>query len=419
MSARQGCPASHGFDPLDASYTVDPFPVLARLRAESPTFYASELDMWVVTRYRDVERILKDTERFSGANTQRPAFPLGPRASEIVATGSPTTPTLSNGPEPKHGRVRSHCLKAFSARRLARLEPVIQERAEELVDRMLTQHRFDIVQKLTYPLPASIVFALIGFPREDWSRLKSLAADRMLFTWGRPTANQQVAVARRMSEYWTYCTEFVDRQLAYPEDCFTGDLARSHHDDPEALTADEITNVVHAVSFAGHETTTSVATSAIMRLMRHREQWDALCEDPHLIPQAVEEALRYDPALFTWRRVTTVDDADLGTTRVPAGTPVLLVIGSANHDETQFDAPDAFNIRREGARRHLTFGKGGHYCFGAPLARMEIAAMLATLSARAPGLRLSEDQEPPFHVNLVFHGPSELFLERDRGAART
>ncbi|WP_399091733.1 cytochrome P450 [Streptomyces sp. BBFR2] len=405
------CPVSAGYDPLAPAFLADPFPHLAELRTQAPVFHHPELDMWVVTRHADIERIMKDHRTFSGANTQEPVFPLNEEARALLADGFGTSPTMSNGPEPKHSRVRSHCLKVFSARRLEVLAPTVRARADELITRMLTRPRFDAVNELTYPLPASVVFALIGFPAEDTVMLKELAAERMVFTWGRATPEQQTDVAKFMVRYWKYCVDFVHRRLAEPRDDFTSDLVRVHLADPEALTVDEITNVIHAISFAGHETTTNVATSALLRLLSDRAQWEALCADPSLVPQAVEEALRYDPSLFTWRRKTT-RAVDIGGVTVPEGAKLLLQIGSANHDPQAFDDPEAFDIRREAARHHLTFGRGIHYCFGAPLARMEIGTMLELLTRRAPDLRLA-GEPVDYPKNICFRGPTELWLEHD------
>jgi cytochrome P450 len=254
-----------------------------------------------------------------------------------------------------------------------------------------------------------VVFALIGFPPQDTAMLKGLAAERMLFTWGRSTPGQQISVAKFMVQYWEYCTNFVYSRLESLADDFTSDLLRVHLADPEALTVDEIVNVIHAVSFAGHETTTNVATSALLRLLTHREQWEALCADRSLLSTAVEEALRYDPSLFTWRRMTTVDTS-IGGVDVPAGAHLLLLLGSANHDPAQFPEPEAFDITRTGASQHLTFGRGIHYCFGAPLARMEIAAMLDILATRAPGLRLLSGQQIAYPANICLRGPRALWL---------
>jgi len=407
------CPALSRYDPLAQSFLADPYLLLAEIRAEVPVFYHPGLDMWVVTRHRDIERILKDHRLFSGANTQVPVFPLREAARSILTMGFGATPTMSNGPEPKHSRVRSHCLKVFSARRLEVLAPTVRARAAALITGMLRSARFDAVAELTFPLPASVIFALIGFPAEDTAMLKELAAERMVFTWGRSTEEQQVRVAEFMVRYWQYCTDFVQDRLAQPRDDFTSDLVHVHLDCPDALSVDEIVNVIHAVSFAGHETTTNVATSALLRLLTDRQQWAALCADPSLVPQAVEEALRYDPSLFTWRRVAT-ERAEIGGVEVPAEAKLLLLIGSANHDPQVFDQPESFDLRRAGANQHLTFGRGIHYCFGAPLARMEITVMLEYLAARAPSLRLSPGASVEYPENICFRGPQELWLEWDK-----
>ncbi|CAM01906.1 cytochrome P450 [Saccharopolyspora erythraea] len=398
------------FDPLATDYLADPFPILAAIREETPVFYSSELDMWPVTRHEDIKRIFTDYETFSGAITQTPVYPLAEEAKDILAAGFHTTPTVSNCDPPKHTRVRAHNVKAFSARRIAVLEPTIRAYVTEMIDRILHQDRFDIVQEVTFPLPATIVFNLIGFPESDMEMLKGLAINRMAFTWGRSTEAEQVRIAKNQVDYWQYCTEFVASRLAEPKDDFTSDLIRTHLADPDELSVDEITNVVHALSFAGHETTTNVSSSMIQRLLTHREQWEELCADPALIPKAIEEGLRFDPSLFTWRRITT-KPVSIGGVEVPAGAKLLLLVGSANHDPAKFPDPEAFNIHRSGAQAHLTFGRGIHSCFGAPLARLEMQIMLEELTARMPGLRLVEDQDVQYHVNACFRGPVELWLD--------
>jgi cytochrome P450 len=398
------------FDPMAPDYLADPFPVLARLRHHAPVFHQPELDMWVVTRHRDIAEILKDHKQFTGANTQTPMFPLCDRAQEILAEGFGARPTMSNGPEPRHSEVRAQCMKFFTARELAELAPMVRARADELISDMLLRNRFDVVSELTFPLPASVVFALIGFPPEDTYMLKGLAAERMAFVWGNPTAEQQVEVAGFMVQYWQYCLDFVQRRLADPREDFTSGLVRIHLEDPRALTVDEIVNVVYSVSFAGHETTTNVATSALLRLLSNRPQWEALCADVTLVQQTVEEALRFDPSLFTWRRQAATD-CEIGGVPVPAGAKLLLLIGSANHDPDAFPEPESFDIRRRLPSHHLTFGKGIHYCLGASLARMEIAAVLEMLSQRAPTLRLAPGQELEYPINTCVRGPRALQLE--------
>lgn len=400
------------FDPMAPDYLADPFPILARLRDQAPAVYQPGLDMWVISRHRDVAVILKDHQRFTGANTQDPVFGLCEQARAILADGFGAQPTMSNGPEPRHSEVRAHCMKFFAAHRLAELAPVVRARADELISTMLRRNRFDAVAELTFPLPASVVFALIGFPPEDTHMLKGLAAERMAFVWGRPTERQQVDVAGLMVKYWRYCVNFVNQRLADPRDDFTSGLIRIHLDDPSTLTIDEIVNVVYSVSFAGHETTTNVTTSSLLRLLSDRAQWEALCADTGLVQQAVEEALRFDPSLFTWRRQAAMD-CEIGGVSIPAGAKLLLLIGSANHDPDAFPEPEYFDINRRLPSHHLTFGKGIHYCLGASLARMEIAAVLEMLSQRAPSLRLAPDRELEYPINTCVRGPRSLLLEWD------
>jgi cytochrome P450 len=400
------------FDPFAAEYLADPYPRLAAARADAPVFYADELDMWVVNRYADVEAIFTDPATFSAAIAQDPMFPLAEQARTTLREGGfRAGATMSNCDPPKHTRIRRHNLRAFSARRTAALEPRVRAKAEELVAAMLAKPRFDVVTDLTYPLPAYMIFTLIGFPAEDTELLKSWCGNRMAFSWGRPSVAEQTEIAGNMAKYWRYCERFVAERLAAPVDDFTSDHVRVHLDDPEALAVDEIIGVIYGLSFAGHETTTNLTTNAVRRLLENREQWAAICADPALIPGAVEEVLRYDTSVVAWRRVTTRAVA-VGGVEVPAGAKLMLMLAAADRDPARFPDPDAFDVRRADAARHLAFGKGIHFCLGAPLARMEVRIVLELLTRQAPDLELVPDQELTFPPNVAFRGPRRLLLQR-------
>jgi cytochrome P450 len=175
----------------------------------------------------------------------------------------------------------------------------------------------------------------------------------------------------------------------------------------------EITSVAYGLSFAGHETTTNLTSNAVRRLLENRDQWDALCADPALIPNAVEEVLRFDTSVIAWRRRTT-RAVRLGDTDIPAGARLLLMLGGAGRDAARFPDPERFDVHREDAGRHLAFGKGIHFCLGAPLARMEVRIVLELLTAAAPDLELVGDQRLDFPPNVSFRGPSQLWLRRRR-----
>jgi cytochrome P450 len=403
------------FDPFSADYLADPYPRLAAARAETPAFYAADLDMWVVSRYADIESIFTDPEVFSAAIAQDPVFPLAEQARTTLRKGGfRAGATMSNCDPPKHTRIRRHNLRAFSARRTAVLEPRVRAKAEGLVTGMLAQRRFDLVEELTYPLPAYMIFTLIGFPPEDTELLKSWCGNRMAFSWGRPSAAEQTAIAAGMARYWRYCERFVADRIAEPRDDFTSDHARVHLDDPTALSVDEIVGVIYGLSFAGHETTTNVTTNAVRRLLEHRDQWEAICADPTLIPNAVEEILRFDTSVIAWRRITT-RAVSIGGVEVPSGAKLMLMLAAADHDPARFPDPDAFDIHRPDAARHLAFGKGIHFCLGAPLARMEVRIVLELLTRHAPDLTTVPGQDLTFPPNIAFRGPRRLLLQRATG----
>lgn len=410
------CPVQRSFDPFAPAYLSDPYPHLARARAEAPVAYSPELDMWVLTRYADVEAVFTDPGTFSAAIAQDPLYPLAERARVVLAEGGfAPLRTMSNCDPPEHGRIRRHNLRAFSARRTAALEPGVRATAEELVtgvlDRLDTEATVDLVAGLSFPLPAYTIFALIGFPAQDTELLKSWCGDRLAFSWGRPSAADQERIAADMGRYWRYCERFVSTRLADPADDFTSDLVRVHLADPEALSPQEIASVIYGLSFAGHETTTNLTTNAVRSLLSHRDQWDALCADPALIPNAVEEVLRFDTSVLAWRRVTT-RATQVGGVDVPAGARLLLLLAAADRDPERFADPDRFDVRRPDAARHLAFGKGIHFCLGAPLARMQVRIVLELLTRLVPDLDLVPDQEPVFAPNVSFRGPQRLLLTR-------
>ncbi|GAA4711597.1 cytochrome P450 [Pseudonocardia yuanmonensis] len=408
----RGCPVRADVDPFDAAYLADPYPLLAELREHDPVAYLPVLDMWAVTRHADIDAVFRDPTTFSASIAQDPVFPPAPEAREVLA-GFRASPTMSNCDPPKHTRVRRHTARAFSARRIATVEPAIRSRAAELIAAMLREPEPDVVEALTFPLPASMIFTLIGFPPEDTEMLRGWCGNRTAFSWGRPTAEEQTGIARNMVRYWRYCEGFVHARLADPADDYTSDLLRAHLADSEDLSVDEIVNVVYGLSFAGHETTTNLTTNGLRRLLEDGARWEALCADPALVPAAVEEVLRYDTSVIAWRRRTT-RPVSVGGVDLPEGARLLLLLGAAGRDPDAHPDPERFDLHRE-PRPHLAFGKGVHFCLGAPLARLEFRILLELLTAAAPDLELVPGQVLDFSPNVSFRGPRRLRVRRRRG----
>ena len=266
--------------------------------------------------------------------------------------------------------------------------------------------------RFAHPLPGETIFRFLGFPARDDDRLKEWCSDRLAFTWGRPTEAEQVEIAEKMLAYWRYCRTFVASRAADPADDFTSELLAVHHADPEELTYREVESIVYGLSFAGHEIVSHLLSNALICLLQRRSQWDELCADASLIPNALEEVLRFESPQTSWRRVANVD-ATVAGVRVPAGTNIFLSLAAANHQPDMFDDPGGFDIHRANARNHISLGKGIHFCLGARLARFEATIMLEVLTERIPSLRLTEGQSLERFANITFRGPRELLVAWD------
>ena len=400
------CPIA--FDPFESPYLDDPYAIFPALLAEEGPRYWPDGDMWLVARHDHVDAVFRDAETYSASIAQDPIHPVHPDAREILAGGFRPIKTMSNLDGPEHTRIRRHNQVGFSPRRLRAMEPIIRATAVELIDAMPQTGEVDVVDALTHPLPASIIFSLLGFPRDDTALLKSWCGDRMAFSWGRPDRAAQMEIARDMVDYYRYCETHVERQLTEPGDSFTGDLVRIHLADPSTLSVAEITHVIYGLSFAGHETTTNLLSNMLRRLLEHRPRWESLLADRSRIDAVVLEAIRHDSSVITWRRITS-RETTLGDVTLPAGAKLLLLLGAANHDPARFEHPDAFDADRPNAADALSFGRGKHYCLGVTLAKSEAAIVLEELLARRPNLVLVP-QRYEFDPNVAFRGPRQLLV---------
>jgi cytochrome P450 len=412
------------WSPLDPEYLADPYPTAGALRDQHPVFWSEQLGHLVVTRMEDIEQVFVDPDTFASTNVQDPIYPLCPAAGEIL--GAPDfdpVAVMSNRPEPDHARIRVFTRKGFGNRRLRTLEDYMRDRATVLLDEMIASGSpAEYVKALAFPLPAEIVFRFIGFPPEDDAMIKAWCVNRRAFSWGRPTEAEQVEIAQGMLDYWRYCREFVAARRDERADDFASELLDAWEADPgperqaEAETGisyREVESVVYGISFAGHDPVTALLCNTLLCLLPRRDQWQALVDDPLLAANAVEETLRFESSQISWRRVAT-RDTTIGDVEVPAGTRIFLNFASANHQPDLFDSPEVFDIRRPEANRHISFGKGIHFCLGAGLARMEARIALELLVEKLPTLRLANaDQDLSYFPNITFRGPESLQLEWD------
>jgi cytochrome P450 len=278
-----------------------------------------------------------------------------------------------------------------------------------LLDGVAGQAEFDLVATLAFPLPANIVFSLLGVPEQDYAQLKKWCGYRAALSFGRLAAADQVETATTMAAYRRYMRDLVAAKAGHPGDDLTSDLIAIHDEAPDRLTLDEISSILFSLSFAGHETTTGLIGNTTRRLLEDPARWAEIVSEPGLIPGAVEESLRYDPSVAVWRRVTT-RPVTLGGLDLPQGARLFLWLAAAGRDAAAFAEPDRFDLRRPDAERHLAFGKGLHFCLGANLGKLEAQIAIAELARRFPELRLVPDQRLTFHPNISFRGPQVLLV---------
>jgi cytochrome P450 len=301
---------------------------------------------------------------------------------------------------------------AFTPRRVAAMEPVVRAVVARFCDERLRLGHADIVRDFAWELPVIVLFSILGAPPEDVAQVKEGTGNRVVVTYGKPTAEEQVQAAEGLMAFWRYAEALVEDRIRNPRDDFTTDLVQARDRQGEGLSVAEATTITLNLLVAGHETTTNLLANAFRRLLEDGGAWAQLCADPSLIPGAVDEVLRLDTSVIAWRRRTT-QPVDIGGVAVPAGANLLLMLGAANRDPAKFPEPDTFDIRRANAHQHLSLGHGAHFCLGAPLARLEARVVLEEVSARLPSLRLITGRPLEFLPNIAFRGPVSLPVEWD------
>ena len=407
MSVALKVESTPAFDPYDLS---DPYAVWRQFRERRPVFLHAPTGYFVVSRHADIKAVFDDWRTFSSENAQAPMRPLCEEGRRIMREGGFTAYSgLSARVPPDHTRIRKIVQGAFGPRRFKAIEPQIEAIVDRALSRIAPNGKADFFREIAYEVPALVLFTLIGVPDEDVPKVKSWAVSRALLTWGELSDEEQLPHARKMVDYWAYCRALVAARKTAPGDDLPSDLIRLQAEGAE-ISDEEIAGIMYSVLFAGHETTTTLMANAVIALMQNRAAWERLKVDPGAIPGAIEEILRHSPSIVSWRRRATAD-AEIGGVKVPKGADILLLLGSGNRDESLYAHGEDFDIGRENARTHLSFGYGIHFCLGFQLAKLELAAMLRQLVSRFPDMRLTQGQHIGFLHNISFRVPSRVEIE--------
>src|SRR6201993_2578646 len=397
----------------DSANRADTYPLYAQIRERGP-LHLREVNLAVFSSYRACDEILRhpstSSDRFKSTITQR----IVQRWPTVRPLGAPGFVFMD---PPDHTRLRKLVSKAFAPKVVKSLQSDIAAMLDVLLDRIADKGRFDAVADFAYPLQVTVICQLLGVPLEDephFSRATALLAQSLDPFVGfadslsggfeeRPSLRRLAAFLKATRWCHGYFQDLIEQRRARPGDDFISGLI-AVEESGDQLTEEEVIATCNMLLIAGHETTVNLIANATLAMLRNPIHWTALGADPGLAPAIVEETLRYDPPTqFVGR--TAADDMTIEGVEVPAGDAMLLLLAAPQHDPAEFDQPDTFDPHR-GTMRHLGFGRGTHYCLGAPLARLEAAMALTGITGRFPNARLHG--EPQYKTNVALRGLSEL-----------
>ncbi|MEV6763954.1 cytochrome P450 [Streptomyces sp. NPDC051105] len=396
------------FDPWDPDFLADPYPSYAELRSRGRVQYYEPTDQWLVPHHADVSALLRDRRlgrayqhRFTHEDFGRTAPP--PEHEPFHTLNDHGMLDLE---PPDHTRIRRLVSKAFTPRTVERLKPYVAKLAGELVDDLVHKGGGDLLADVAEPLPVAVIAEMLGIPEADRAPLRPWSADICGMYELNPSTETAARAVRASVEFSGYLRELIAERRAEPgEDLISGLIEA--HDEGDRLTEQEMISTVVLLLNAGHEATVNATVNGWYALFRNPAQLAALRADHALVPTAVEELMRYDTPLQLFER-WVLDEIEIDGTTVPRGAEIAMLFGSANHDPAVFQNPDRLDLTR-GENPHISFSAGIHYCIGAPLARIELAASMTALLERAPTLSLAA--EPKRKPNFVIRGLEGLSVE--------
>ncbi|GAA3813215.1 cytochrome P450 [Streptomyces chiangmaiensis] len=396
------------FDPWDPAFVADPYPAYAELRARGRVHYYEPTDQWLVAHHADVSTLLRDRRlgrtyqhRFTHEEFGRTAPP--PEQEPFHTLNDHGMLDLE---PPDHTRIRRLVSKAFTPRTVERLKPYVQGLSGELVSRLVETGGGDLLRDVAEPLPVAVIAEMLGVPKPDRAQLRPWSADICgMYELGPSEETARKAVHASV-EFSDYLRELIATRRKDPgEDLISGLIAA--YDEGDRLTEQEMISTCVLLLNAGHEATVNATVNGWWALFRHPDQLAALRADHSLVPSAVEELMRYDTPLQLFER-WVLDEIEIDGTTIPRGAEIAMLFGSANRDPAVFDSPDKLELTRED-NPHISFSAGIHYCIGAPLARIELAASMTALLEKAPTLRPAG--EPERKPNFVIRGLQGLNVE--------
>ncbi|WP_342431584.1 cytochrome P450 [Neobacillus sp. FSL H8-0543] len=384
-------------DLLAPEVVKDPFPYFNTLRSETPIYFNEKWNGWILTRYEDVNSALLNPNL-----TSQRIMPSKSASNELKLDMASTYEILSkwmvfNDP-PNHTRLRMLVSKAFTPKTVEKMRPFMFEITDYLLDKVEESKKMDVIRDYAFMLPILVISKMLGLPDKDRDQLKRWSDDLLMLVFGAvKDSDRHERGQKGMRQLAEYLADQVEDRIKHPKDDLISSLVEAK-ENGDVLNKDEIIATLTLLVFGGHETTTNLITNSVFSLLKNPDQLERLKSDPSLINVAVEELNRFDGPGKSIMRVAK-EDFEIKGNQIKKGQRVMLVTLAANRDPEIFPDPDKLDITRE-TNRHLGFGKGIHYCLGAPLARLEATISINQLFKRFPTLRLESDNQE-WHPILI------------------
>jgi pimeloyl-[acyl-carrier protein] synthase len=385
--------------PLSPRVYRNPYPTYAKLRLQDAVHWNFLSQAWIISRYRDIDAIVRDHTRFSNDSRYRQGV-----SQAQAASSNPSGPSILFLDPPDHTRLRALVQQAFTPRAIEALTPRIRQIAVHLLDQIADPTAFEAMEALARPLPMIVMAELLGVPTPDlaqfqkWSRQRARVIEPMM------TAREQQLATQAAYDLDAYFLGLIEQRRMEPQDDLISALVAAEAAGDQ-LSQDELLIMLRLLLVAGNETTTNLIGNGLLALLRHPDQLQMLRTDPSLIAGAVDELLRYDSPVQVFAR-TALQDMDLDGRPIRKGQGIVLLLGSANRDPEVYSQPEQLDIKRHGPSS-LVFGRGIHYCLGGPLARLEARIVFETLLERFAEMHLLT-ADPPFRDNVVLRGLEAL-----------
>jgi len=378
---------------ISAEFLDDPYPLLRQLQEEDPVYWSESIGGWIVTRYDDIVPTFRDVAHFSNYGRFAKAveyLPSEDRQKLVPFESHYRQKSLLQSDPPDHTRLRALMVKPFNATSIEAMRPKIKKIVNDVIDSVEQRREMDVIRDLAYPLPFSVLGAIMGLPEEHGDEIKHWADEILLFQGvNRPPVallerSQAALLAMR-----SFLTDLVNEKRRHPADDVISQMVAAEAEG-NRLTEQELVYTCVTIMGAGHETTTSLIGNGLYTILSHTEQWRKLRENPSLLTSAIEEMLRYESPVARQPRVIK-DDIELGGKKLLKGQVAFQMLNAANRDPAYFTDPGSFDIERQN-NKHLAFGMGIHFCLGAGLARIEAQEVFKAIMERLPNIRLASEK---------------------------